>query len=244
MEDWQRPDAIVLLAAIGLVITLSFVAIFYHAAVCKRDKRLLAAVTEPNRGTEAERKLVSTLLKLDVSPHAIFHDLYVKYGDGKYTQIDLVVPTKVGIFVFEVKDYSGWIYGKGMHREWTQVLAYGDEKYRFYNPVLQNNNHIAALRKQLKQFEWIPFYSIVVFYGDCELKSISSIPEGTYVIKADELPDLFYKLIDSNSQAKYTNKKEILAVLKQAVRNGTCEEIKSRHLEYIRRVKGQHNLFA
>lgn len=59
------------------------------------------------------------------------------------SQIDVVVATNVGIIVFEVKDYSGWIYGNGNQQKWTQVLSHGREKYRFYNPILQNRSHIS-----------------------------------------------------------------------------------------------------
>ena len=44
--------------------------------------------------------------------NVIFHDLYVEKHKGHFSQIDLVVVTEVGIIVFEVKDYSGWIFGK------------------------------------------------------------------------------------------------------------------------------------
>ena len=64
---------------------------------------------------------------------------------------------------FEVKDYNGWIFGSGYNSQWTQVLAYGNSRYRFYNPIMQNSKHISDLKKQLRQFETIPFYSIIVF---------------------------------------------------------------------------------
>ena len=80
--------------------------------------------------------------------HVIFHDLYVEKHKGYFSQIDLVVVTEVGIIVFEVKDYSGWLFGSGNQSQWTQVLAYGKQKYRFYNPIMQNNKHVTELRKQ------------------------------------------------------------------------------------------------
>ena len=32
------------------------------------------------------------------------------------TQVDVVVATKKGIIVFEIKDYSGWIFGNEQQR--------------------------------------------------------------------------------------------------------------------------------
>ena len=74
------------------------------------------------------------------------------------------MPTKVGIIVFEVKEYNGWIFGSGHQKEWTQILAFGKQKYRFYNPVLQNKRHIEQLRSKLPQLANIPFFSVVVFF--------------------------------------------------------------------------------
>ena len=93
------------------------------------------------------------LLKYGIPAQTIFHDQYLKKYNGDFSQIDLVVITEVGIIVFEVKDYSGWIFGSGNQSQWTKVLAYGKQKYRFYNPIMQNNEHLGELRKKLKYFD-------------------------------------------------------------------------------------------
>ncbi|MGV8090761.1 MAG: nuclease-related domain-containing protein [Mangrovibacterium sp.] len=143
-----------------IIVSIVFFIGFIYLLGKIRDKKLLETVTKSNRGTRTERDLVLKLLKHRIPAQTIFHDLYVKNYSGDFTQIDLVVATKVGIIVFEVKNFSGWIFGNGNHSQWTKVLAYGKKKYRFYNPIMQNNNHIKDLKKQLKQFEKIPFYSI------------------------------------------------------------------------------------
>ncbi len=86
---------------IGIVSLLTVLILIREA----RDKKLLETVTNKSRGTRTERKLVLKLLKYGIPAQTLFHDLYVKMPTGRYSQIDLVVPTKVGIFVFEVKKY-------------------------------------------------------------------------------------------------------------------------------------------
>jgi len=127
-----------------------------------QNNRLLKTVTSPNRGTGTERDLVLTLLKSGVPKETIFHDLYLKKSNGKYCQVDVVVATSVGIIVFEIKRYSGWIFGTGYQKQWTQVLAFGLEKHRFYNPVIQNKTHIENLKRQLNQGN-VPFFSVMYF---------------------------------------------------------------------------------
>lgn len=111
----------------------------------------------------------------------IYHDLYIPFGSDRFSQIDIVVLTKVGIIVVEDKEYSGWIFGNGRHTNWTQVLAYGKEKHHFYNPILQNQGHIKALKMNLAGIADVPYYSVITFSGKCTLRTIDSIPQQTYV---------------------------------------------------------------
>ena len=112
-----------------------------------KNIKLLKTVTNLNRGTRSERKMILKILKSGIKPTAIFHDLYLNNGNGQYSQIDVIVATKVGIVVFEIKEYGGWIFGNENQRNWTQILAYGKRKYQFYNPILQNKKHIDDLKK-------------------------------------------------------------------------------------------------
>ncbi len=208
-----------------------------------RDGKLIKTVTSLNRGTKSERDLILHLLKHGIPAQTIFHDLYIEKKNGKFSQIDIVVATKEGIIVFEVKDYSGWIYGNGNYSHWTQVLAYGKKKYRFYNPIKQNINHIKNLKTQLKQFESIPFYSIIVFYGDCKLKEINYVPEGTFLVKPSRIFEVLRLIKKNNEIAPYTNKHEVLRVLQQAVLNGENLNIQEKHIEDINDIIGKHRVF-
>lgn len=231
--------SILILISIGIFLLVSFVNIYSKI----RDKKLLGTVTKSNRGTSTERDLVLKLLKHGIQAQTIFHDLYVKKNNGDFSQIDLVVVTKMGIIVFEVKDYSGWIYGNGNQSQWTKVLAYGKIKFRFYNPIMQNNKHILDLKKQLKQFENIPFFSIVVFYGDCVLKDVSFVPKGTFLVKSKRVLDVVKNITEGYEPAKYTNKTDVVRVLRKAVQNGEYIETQTQHIENIKNMLGKDRVF-
>ena len=220
-----------------------FICLCLYAIYLKiRDKKLLETVTKSNRGTRTERDLVLTLLKYGVPAQAIFHDLYIRKSNSGFSQIDLVVAAKTGIIVFEVKDYSGWIFGNGKNREWTQVLAYGKEKYRFFNPILQNNKHVDELRKKHKQFDYVPFYSVVVFYGNCELKDINFVPEGTFIVKSARVLEVLDIILNKNELAPYTDKFEVVKLLKEAVQNGNSKIIQTQHIENVQDMLGKHRI--
>jgi hypothetical protein len=199
-----------------------------------KDQRLLKTVTEPHRGTRSERKMVLKLLKSNMPAQTIFHDLYLINPNGSYSQIDLAVATKVGIIVFEIKEYSGWIFGTGNQKDWTKVLAYGKEKYRFYNPILQNKKHITDLIGQLTQFKNVQFYSVIVFFGNCEFKNMKLIPDDVFLIKSREVMDVIKKILLENKPSHYTDKREVLNLLKMAVKNGEDNQIREKHIKNIK----------
>lgn len=197
----------------------------------------MRSVTSTRRGTPSERKLIIALLKQGFQAPNIFHDLYVEKRNGKYSQIDAVVITRVGIVVIEVKDYSGAIYGTGHQNYWMQILARGRDRYRFYNPVLQNRGHIEALRSRLREMTNVPFYSVVIFYGDCNLRDISYIPADTYIGYACELKAIMkkiLKILKTHPAVGYGNMERLVGVLKESVDNGKNGRIVRRHIEDIR----------
>ena len=150
-------EIILVLVAVAFIVA-TILKILYEY----KKREVISTVTPLSRGENSEQDLIYRLIKAGIPASTIFHDLYIPTKRG-YTQIDIVVPTNVGIFVFEVKDYSGWIFGNGKYDKWTQVLAYGQEKHQFYNPIKQNAKHIEALRNTSAQLQNVPIYSIVVF---------------------------------------------------------------------------------
>ena len=204
-----------------------------------QNNALINSVTESDRGNSSERNLVLALRKLDIHPDAIFHDLYLQKRNGSFAQIDLVLATSAGLIVFEVKDYSGWLFGSGKSTYWTQVLAYGRKKYRLYNPLLQNQRHIEELRKCSIQFSRIPIFSVVLFYGDCEFKKLHGIPNNVFVIKPYEIRRTIDFITTNYPKANYTNKREIVDILRQSTINGADYEVQQSHIEYVEEVKNQ-----
>ena len=209
----------------------------------KRERELISSVTSLSRGTNSELFLILQLLKSGIPPVTIFHDLIIKKKNNEFSQIDLVLVTSEGIIVIEVKDYSGWIYGSGNNTNWTKVLSYGRKKYKFYNPIKQNNNHISELRKTLKQFEKIPFFSLIVFFGDCELKEINYVPKGTYLVKSHRVFEVLNLIKTENEPTHYTNKREVVDTLKQLVSLGENTDYQKQHIENIKDMVGKERIF-
>ena len=223
---------------IFVIAILAYVAITYLHH--RRNMQLLRSVSSPKRGTRAERNLVIKMLRKGIHPKAIFHDLYLQKKNGEYSQIDIVVATPQGLLAIEVKDYSGWLFGNEKQRYWTQVLNYGKEKYRFYNPIMQNAGHIKALREQSEQFANLPIFNVVLFAGHCTLKNISYCVDNAFVGYTKDISHVL-KTMNDLKLAPYTDKREVARLLCQAVENGRNPNIVASHITSVQR-KIRNNL--
>lgn len=128
---------------------------------------ILIRIFGPSKGKIGERKVSNKLNWLPRDKYIVIDDVILPTPRGT-SQIDHIVVSIYGIFVIETKYYKGWIYG-GEHSEyWTQNV-YG-EKHQFYNPILQNEGHVRALRRVLAEFEPLDIIPIVAFSGTADIK--------------------------------------------------------------------------
>lgn len=215
----------------------------YYRGISRERSTSAEIISSPERGTSSELELVSKLIAFGIPREHIFHDLYIAKNPNEFAQADLVVLTQVGLLVIEVKEYSGWIFGSGDKTQWTQVMAYGRQKYYFYNPILQNQSHIAQLKKHLRQFGDMPYYSIVVFFGDCEFKSINYIPPGNLIVKANRVSEAFTDILTQNRTYVYQDKDEVIRILKEAVAKGGDRGIQQQHIENIKDKLGTDRIY-
>lgn len=118
-----------------------------------------------------------------------------------------------------------------------QILAFGEEKHQFYNPIWQNRTHITALRKLLPNNPDVPIFNIVVFYGNSEFKDLDYDTTGRVrVIYNTQVVELI-KHIKSLPPAEYGNKREVANVLAEGVRNGRDPEIRQAQINLAARAK-------
>ncbi len=122
--------------------------------------------TPESLGRKGEESVGWTLSKLPAERYKVINDVLFRNG-RRTVQIDHLVVSRYGIFVIETKNYSGWILGGENSEYWTKNV-YG-AKYRFYNPIRQNNGHILALSRKLN-LAASRFVSIVVFLESSDIK--------------------------------------------------------------------------
>jgi hypothetical protein len=234
------------LSPIIIISLILVLAIIFKIWRRHHNNKIIAESTDLHRGTASEREIILKLRKFGIKAQDIYHDLYFRRRNGTYVQVDMVVPTEVGIIVFELKDYKGWIFGDGNHNKWTQVLNYGRVKNLFYNPVMQNEGHIFHMRELCPQLRNVPIYSVIVFSGDCRFRKMRNIPQDVHIIYDSKLKRTL-KSIFKNPTVSYQNKAEIVRFLEQAKANGADSKTVAEHIEYVRsrhgHKHGSHILF-
>lgn len=139
---------------------------------------ILFAFLHPTiRGQAGEVNVAARLKALPKSDYTVFNDLLIQRGEYS-SQIDHVVVSKYGVFVIETKNYKGMVYGGEYSEHWTQNI-WGN-KYKLYNPILQNQGHVKALKAYLGVRNF-PFISVITFSS-----------RGTVKVNANENFVMYY----------------------------------------------------
>jgi len=121
-------------------------------------------------------------------------NVYIPKDDENTTEIDVMMLSEAGVFVFESKNYSGWIYGDEKSKMWTQVLN-RRTKIKFFNPIWQNKGHISALQSVLSGcgIDSTLYCSYIIFSERCQLKTkLTTLPD-VRLIKRDSLKNTLQK---------------------------------------------------
>lgn len=142
-----------------LIISLLAVAILFL---------LIKYYTPKIKGFIGENKASKALKRLNNEKYTVLNNIEFNIK-GSTSQIDHIIVSDYGIFVIETKNYKGWILGYEKDKSWIQAIY----KYRrkFYNPILQNQGHIYALKHVLKNYKYLRYYSIITFTKRATLKT-------------------------------------------------------------------------
>lgn len=132
-------------------------------------------------GEMGETEIYRLLNQVAPRSSVILRNLYLPTARGT-TEIDLLLLSRKGIFVFEIKNYRGNIYGDERYNEWLKVLPNG-KKVPFYNLVWQNEGHIRALLCLFPEINPRVVYSRIVFCGSSEIKRVKIKKRRVQILK-------------------------------------------------------------
>ena len=138
-----------------LVLALVFLAIlFYEQSDARQIKKA---------GKKAEQSVQKDLKQILLKDDLYFSNVNVVYGKQK-TELDNLIVNRNGIFIVEVKSYSGELYGIREDRQWLkQRFSGGGKLYQKHvdNPIGQVKRQEFILSRALKEHgisAWVTGY--------------------------------------------------------------------------------------
>lgn len=172
-------------------------------------------------GKRGEKEVYKTLKKGLGRKYKILRDVYLG-SEKKSTQIDLLVVSRYGIFVIEVKNWSGKIYGTEESLNW-QVYNKG-YRNEYYNPIRQNNGHLNSLKKAIGGD--LVYTPIVVFTGKADISNLRG--EVVSVEKLVKFIKSFKKKVMSRRKRNEVYKK---------IKKENKRSLKRSHKKYVEKLK-------
>lgn len=151
------------------------------------------------KGTVGEDDLCAQLRTFSKSGGVVLRNLHVPTFNKNTTEIDVVMVHPAGVFVFENKNYAGWIFADTKSQRWMQTLYSRRQKRAiktpFYNPVFQNRTHVRAITRYLE--DYTPVFSIIVFSDECEFKKLNNHSDA-WIIHTREVKNVVQNIINEN----------------------------------------------
>lgn len=202
----------------------------FDASAYKRETGRKWWRTVSDKGANGEYELGRTLEKGFPGCKLLFN-VYIPKSGGENTEIDVLMITTRGLYVFESKNYSGWVFGNEDDKNWTVTLN-SRVKNRFYNPIKQNAGHVKWLCKYLG-VERDMVRSIVVFGERCELKKIKS--SGLVPVVQRRRAPYVVRDFEKESDCRLTPEQQELYYQKLRGRCNLSEAERRKHIENVKR---------
>lgn len=190
--------------------------------------------TKWDTGKNGEYLTYRKLRALEKQGGRFLFNCYLPKNTNETTEVDVILLHTSGVFVFESKNYSGWIFGDENAQNWTQTLPQGKgrkaRKEHFLNPIKQNQLHIKWLKKLVG--DTFPIYSVIVFSERCTLKKVDVQSDQAIVVKRDALWQAVQACISkTENKLTPTAVQELYEELYPYTQ--TTEEEKQKHIDNI-----------
>ena len=195
-------------AVIGMIVLI------VHFAVKKSDYYGGSEIETPEKkaGRIGERYAETHIRSVMRESDHLFTNFSVIF-EGRPAEFDNIIVNSFGVFIIEVKNYSGKLYGSEDDHKWTKVhISKGGNPYAkdVTNPISQLKREVHILANYLRYFGasvWVEGYCIILgtsspVYSDRILTNDSDIDRAIHTAGKKRLSteqiDLIYRLLSNN----------------------------------------------
>ena len=227
-------------AAFVALIFLYCVKKYKETSYYKNTKHSYLSVLN-NLGRYGEYLTFKKLEKFEDIGAKFLFNLYIPKSNGETTEIDMIMICSKGIFIFESKNYSGWIFGSENQKNWYQTLPSGKRKSHkevFYNPIMQNRTHIKHLDKLIGTP--LPMYSIVVFSDRCTFKDIQIESSDVSLVYLSQVNQVVSNVLNYDDGSALDENRILVIYDKLYPYTQVSEIQKIQHIQNIRDNKNSH----
>lgn len=176
------------IGVLSVLVPIVGIYVSYHIMMSLKNK-----IGVLDAGMNGERIVADVLSELS-DEYVVVNNVPLNV-DGSRTEIDSLVVSKYGLWIFEVKNYTGYIDGEFEDNTWTRTkISSNGNPYanEIKNPLKQMHRQIAILRTLFSQIEEKVYIS-----GAVVLPNIEGIN-----IECDEVIVQKQKLLDSIQDQK------------------------------------------
>lgn len=208
----------------------------YKESTYYKSTKLPYFAVRYNKGRYGEYLTYKNLEFFESMGAKFLFNVYIPKQNGQTTECDIIMLCHKGIFVFESKNYEGWIFGNESQKNWYQILPTGkgrSHKQPFYNPIMQNRSHTKHLKSFLNKE--IPIWSVIVFSDRCTFKNIRIQSPDVYVIHRSNVTNTVTNVVN-NIEEHCLSDEDVLQIYNKLYPfSQVSSAVKSTHIANIER---------
>jgi hypothetical protein len=178
-----------------------------------------------------------------------FHNLMLGTGDQS-TQLDNLLVTTKAVYVIEVKNYAGRVYGGQYQDQWYQTIRYDNKrrgrggrtytkthiaKNAFFNPIKQNLIHVNAIKQSIQSVQPLPLLNVVVFMNRGNITNVEMKDDTSYVINRRHLS----RLVKHKEKELKAQPVDLTLIQDEFTKKNTFSKENLR--KHIRKIKEKYN---
>lgn len=179
------------------------------------------------KGNELEKEIAKIARK---NKFKVIKNSYIGFkskGKQKYTEVDIILINEKGIIVIESKNYNAIIKGN-IEEKFIKAFYENDKEYLMFNPIIQNETHIWAIKNFLNLSDKIEIKNLIVTSNETKFELDKQVEN---IIKIDNL-DEYLKNINQqeNILTEFKNDSYYNKLMK---RTKVSKILKNRHINQV-----------
>lgn len=194
--------------AISIVLIAIIIGMLFLFALYMYDNSQFSKITGYSLidlWTDSKIKILYKIVQALPKENGDYKILYNLILPNTNRKVDMVILHEAGVFVIDIRNLGGWIYGREQDSLWAQAL-HKDKLIKFNNPIIDNKLAILDLIEAIPNLTRGKFHSLIVFTDKCSFNKIEIHSQNVDVLKFKELKNYWKNDFDKKLTTEEINK--------------------------------------